>query len=198
MKILLISDVESKYLWDYFNPDKFKDIDLIISCGDLKAEYMSYLVTVLKVPLFYVNGNHDDDFIKRPPEGCDCIEDKLVKFKGVRIIGLGGSKRYNPGIFQYTEGEMKKRIFKMKSKLFWNKGFDILVSHAGGLGIGDDTDKCHEGFKCFNTLLDKYSPKYFFHGHTHLNYNTNKQRSEMYKDTMVVNAYGYYVINCEL
>jgi uncharacterized protein len=196
MKILLISDVESKYLWDYFEPDNFKDVDLIISCGDLKAEYMSYIVTVMKVPLFYINGNHDEDYILNPPEGCDCIDGKFIKFKGIRIIGLGGSKRYSLGKFQYSEGQMIKRIRKLKIKILFNKGFDILVTHAGGLDIGDAKDKCHEGFKCFNRLLDKYSPKYFFHGHTHLSYGS-QARVVWYKDTMVVNAFGYYVLEYE-
>lgn len=197
MKILLISDIESKYLWDYFDPKNFKDVDLIISCGDLKAEYMSFLVTVMKVPLMYISGNHDDDFIRKPPEGCDCIDDQFIKYKGIRILGFGGSKRYKDGIFQYTERQMEKRIHKMRTKLFINKGFDILVTHAGGFEIGDDNDKCHEGFESFNKLLDKYAPKYFFHGHTHLNYN-NQPRIITYKETTVINAYGYYVLNCEL
>lgn len=42
MKILLLADVESKYLWDYFEKEKLDGIDLIISCGDLKAEYLSF------------------------------------------------------------------------------------------------------------------------------------------------------------
>ncbi|WP_218031481.1 hypothetical protein [Paenibacillus kobensis] len=36
MKILIVSDEESKYIWDYFDRERFKDIDLIISCGDMK------------------------------------------------------------------------------------------------------------------------------------------------------------------
>jgi uncharacterized protein len=193
MKILLISDVESKYLWEFFDPDNFKGVDLIISCGDLKAEYMSYIVTVMKVPLFYINGNHDEDFLINSPEGCDCIDDKFIKFKGIRIIGFGGSKKYSNGRFQYSEHQMKKRIQKMRIKIFLNKGFDILVTHAGGFNIGDAKDRCHEGFKAFNWLLDKYSPKYFFHGHTHLNYG-GQLRVLKYKDTTVVNAYGYYLL----
>ena len=43
MKILLLADVESKYLWDYFEKEKLDGIDLIISCGDLKPEYLSFL-----------------------------------------------------------------------------------------------------------------------------------------------------------
>ena len=43
MKILAISDVESKYLWDYFQPEKLEGVDLILSCGDLKASYLTLL-----------------------------------------------------------------------------------------------------------------------------------------------------------
>ena len=36
MKILVLADVESKYLWDYFEKEKLEGIDLILSAGDLK------------------------------------------------------------------------------------------------------------------------------------------------------------------
>ena len=38
MKILAIADEESRYLWDFYEPGKLKDIDLIISCGDLNPD----------------------------------------------------------------------------------------------------------------------------------------------------------------
>ena len=38
MKILVLADKESPYLWDYFEKSKFEGIDLIISCGDLAAD----------------------------------------------------------------------------------------------------------------------------------------------------------------
>ena len=37
MKILLVADKESPYLWDHYQPGRLKDIDLILSSGDLKA-----------------------------------------------------------------------------------------------------------------------------------------------------------------
>lgn len=197
MKILLLSDVESSYIWDHFQPEKFKDIELMISCGDLKAEYLSFLVTMIKAPLFYVHGNHNGDYLLRPPEGCRSIDDRLITYKNIRILGLGGSKRYNKGDFQYTEDEMKRRILKLTPKIIWNKGFDIFVTHSGAYGIGDDSDLCHEGFKSFNQLLDKYSPKYFIHGHSHLNYSF-KPRIVQYKNTTVINAYERYTLDYEL
>ena len=52
MKILLVSDKENDYIWDHFEPARFKDIELIISCGDLQPSYLSFLVTMVNVPLF--------------------------------------------------------------------------------------------------------------------------------------------------
>ena len=37
MQILLLADSESNYIWDHFDHERFKDIDLVISCGDIKA-----------------------------------------------------------------------------------------------------------------------------------------------------------------
>jgi uncharacterized protein len=192
MKILLVSDVESPYIWDHFNPDKFKDIELIISCGDLRAEYLSFLVTMIKAPLYYIHGNHDKKYIENPPDGCDCIEDRIVKYKGIRIAGLGGCKGFNKQEFQYSEEDMGRRLKKLKPHLLRNKGLDILVTHSAGYGVGDDTDPCHEGFKGFNKLLDAYSPRYFVHGHIHLNY-VRKPRTIEYNDTKVINAYEYHI-----
>ena len=43
MRILCLADEESNVIWDTYTKDDFKDIDLIISCGDLKASYLSYI-----------------------------------------------------------------------------------------------------------------------------------------------------------
>lgn len=196
MKILLVSDDESKYIWDYFDKKRFSDIDLIISCGDLKSSYLSYLVTMIHAPLYYVPGNHDRNYIINPPEGCINIDNDLITYKGIRILGLGGSMKYSNGPYQYTEKQMKKKINKLKLKLFLNKGFDILVTHAPANGIGDGKDLCHRGFESFKYLYKKYKPKYHFHGHQHLNYSIQR-RFLKYESTVIVNSYNYYIIDYE-
>lgn len=194
MKILLVSDVESSYIWDHFQPEKFKDVGLVISCGDLKTEYLSLIVTMIKAPLFYVPGNHDTGYEKNPPEGCDCIDGKLVNYRGIRILGLGGSMKYNGNPpYQYTEREMEWRTKKLRWSLMVNGGLDMLITHAPALGISDGEDICHKGFKCFLNLIDRYSPKYHIHGHMHLNYGL-KKRIFAYKDTTVINAYDHCLI----
>ena len=62
MKILTVSDEESPALWDYYVPGRLADYDLILSCGDLKPEYLSFLVTMAKCPVLYVHGNHDTNY----------------------------------------------------------------------------------------------------------------------------------------
>ena len=48
MKILVLADVESKYLWDYSEKEKLEGIDLILSAGDLKPQYLSFLASFSK------------------------------------------------------------------------------------------------------------------------------------------------------
>lgn len=194
MKILLVSDEESSYIWDYFDPEVFKDVELIISCGDLRAQYLSFLVTMIHAPLLYVPGNHNTRYLKNPPEGCESLDDNIITYKGIKILGFGGCQSPKGGVYQYTEKQMEKRIKKLRFKLWWNNGVDILVAHAPAYKLGDGNDLFHKGFKCFNKFLDKYSPKYFFHGHQHLNYG-NSKRIIQYKNTTIVNAYGYCIID---
>lgn len=195
MKILVVSDNESKYIWDYFNPESFKDVNLIISCGDLKASYLSFLATLINAPMLYVHGNHDSGYIDNPPGGCESIEDRIVMINGIRILGLGGSHHYNDGPFQYTESQMSKRIKKLKRTIKKYDGFDILLSHAPAFGVGDGKDLCHRGFKAFNDLINTYKPSYFIHGHQHLNYGGNAKRIQKVDETTIINGYEYYMFD---
>lgn len=188
MRILALADEESKYLWDFYESGKLDGIDLIISCGDLDPRYLSFLVTFASAPLLYVHGNHDSKYASVPPEGCICIEDSIYVYKGVRILGLGGSMRYRPGDHQYTEQEMQKRVRKLRFKLFRSKGFDILVTHAPAYQLNDGRDLPHQGFRVFLDLMEKYKPKFFIHGHVHMSYGRQHKRYDKYKDTHVINA----------
>ena len=197
MKILAIADEESAYLWDYFEKSKLAGIDLIISCGDLHPHYLSFLATFSNVPVLYVHGNHDDKYQQIPPDGCICIEDQIYVYKGIRILGLGGSMRYSKGNYQYTEWQMKQRAAKLRFQLFRRRGFDILVTHAPAYQLNDGRDLPHQGFQVFRSLLEKYKPKFFLHGHVHLTYGVNHKRYDKYQDTHVINAYEKCIFEFE-
>lgn len=196
MKLLLVSDKEEPYIWDYFDRERFADIDCILACGDLHAEYLNFLVTMVGKPLYYVPGNHDKRYLITPPEGCTSLDGQLMEVMGVRILGFGGSMRYNATEFQYSEKEMEARIKRLRFTLWRKGGFDVLLTHAPAKGVGDGEDLCHHGFQCFADLVEKYKPRYHIHGHNHLEYG-KVQRVMKHGETTVINACGYYILDTE-
>lgn len=194
MRILAVSDVTSDRFYKYYKPGKLDGFDLILSCGDLKAEYLEFLVTMAHCPLIYVHGNHDDGYNSNP-EGCICAEDNIVEYNGLRILGLGGSHKYRDGDYMFTERQMSNRIKKLWFTIRKNSGFDILLTHAPAGGLNDLDTVAHKGFYCFNTLLEKYEPSYFIHGHIHRNYELHIPQKDKRGKTIVINAYDYAIID---
>lgn len=198
MKILAVSDEECAALWDHYVPGRLSEYDLIISCGDLKADYLSFMVTMGRCPVLYVHGNHDTTYDHYPPEGCDCIDDQIVVYNGIRILGLGGCLRYHPGDYQYTEKQMARRIAKLHWKIRRLGGIDVVVTHAPPYGVGDAPDPAHQGFEAFVELMDLYKPKYLIHGHVHLRYQAGTgekpPRERQYEDTTVINVSERYTL----
>ena len=192
MKILALADEECPALWDYYIPGRLADYDLILSCGDLKPEYLSFLVTMSRARLLYVHGNHDANYAKTPPEGCEDIDGQLVVYRGVRILGLGGCLRYRPGDHQYTERQMHRRIAALRRALKRAGGVDIVVTHAPPRGLGDLDDPAHRGFEAFLELLERYRPQYLLHGHTHLSYDPRLAREQLYGDSRILNVSGRF------
>ena len=194
MRLLLLADEPDVRLWDHLDRSLLEDIDLVISCGDLPGEYLSFITCFTSAPILYVHGNHDERYEKRPPEGCINIEDRIVLCKGLRILGLGGSMRYKPGLHQYTDKEMQKRVRKLRYRLWRTKGVDILVAHAPMKGVGDAQDLPHRGFQALRDLIEKYHPAYFVHGHVHKNYDFRFRREQKHGETTVINAWTSYII----
>lgn len=200
MKILLVSDIEDKNLWDHYSPEKVEGIDLILSCGDLRPEYLEFLVTMTNVPLFYVQGNHDGGPEWESPEGCECIDDRIVTVNGLRILGLGGSMRYQPDAGNmYTEEEMARRIRKQRFALWRSGGIDILLTHAPAQGYGDLPDLAHQGFAGFNGLLERYQPRLMAYGHVHKDYRAGSFDRFLShpSGTLLVNAWGSQIVEVD-
>ena len=193
MKILTISDEECPALWDYYMPGRLDGYDLILACGDLNSKYLSFLVTMARVPVLYVHGNHDVNYDQVPPEGCDCIDDHIVVYNGIRILGLGGCRKYHRGPHQYTEAEMRRRIRRLWWQLKKLGGVDIVVTHAAPEGLGDAEDRAHWGFAALRELLDRYKPAVLVHGHVHTAYGHDIPREIDYNGSRIINACERYV-----
>ncbi len=198
MRILSVSDFIVPELYDNFDTEKFSDIDLILSCGDLPPEYLSFLLSKINAPLYYVRGNHDIRYESKPPMGCCDLHGKIVTFKGMKLFGLEGSRWYNGGPNQYTEEEMKKKIFTLLPSLWWHRGFDIIITHAPPRYIQDGEDPCHKGFKSYNKLINRYKPDYFIHGHIHKNFINPSHRITFVEKTKVINTVGYNILDIDI
>ncbi len=195
MRILALADEELALFWDSYVPGRLREYDLILSAGDLKAAYLSFVVTMARAPLLYVHGNHDTGYAVTEPEGCDCIDGKIVEYRGLRVLGLGGCVWYRPGDHQYTQKQMAKRIRKLKWDIAKYGGVDIVVTHAPPAGVGDSDDRAHQGFESFLELIDRYHPRYLLHGHVHKSYSMDFLREREYHGTQVINVCEKYVLD---
>lgn len=205
MKILAISDKIVDIIYTPSIKERMKDIDFIVSCGDLPNSYLEFIVSILGKPLFYVFGNHQIDTLytengikKGGPEGCINLDNRIIEHNGILIGGLEGSMRYSCGNYQYTDFQMFSKINRMKPRLYFNKIFkkryiDILITHAPPYKIQDQDDLPHIGFKCFNKFIKSYSPKFLIHGHIHT-YGVNNDWITEANGTKVINAYGFRVL----
>ena len=45
MKILLLADQAEPTLWEHLDKRKLEGVELVLSCGDLPASYLSFLTT---------------------------------------------------------------------------------------------------------------------------------------------------------
>ncbi|MBU1344579.1 MAG: metallophosphoesterase [Proteobacteria bacterium] len=194
LRILAVSDFVDKSLTQRVEDKTLEPVDLIISCGDLAPEYLSFLRDRLDRPLFYVKGNHDIRYSLSNPMGCENIHAKIVRFGSLNLLGLEGSMWYNGGINQYMDKEMNKIIRGLWFS-FWRKGgVHMVVTHAPPRKIHDAEDRCHMGFESFVKLIDKRKPDYFIHGHIHKEFETQRDRITRLDTTQVINTCGYTIL----
>jgi uncharacterized protein len=221
MRILCVSDQVDPLVYSPRMKERFKDVDLVLSAGDLPGEYLGFISSMLNKTIAYVAGNHDvgatadlpfrglwaspaeaalsDDNARAT--GAVDVGFKLRREEGLIIMGLPGSMLYNNGPNQYRESAMALRIAALVPRLLLNRlirgrAVDIVLTHAAPRGIHDRDDPCHRGFKCFLWLMRAFKPRWLVHGHIHL-YDLGDVRITEYFETTVVNAFGHWIIDTE-
>ncbi len=222
LKVLCISDHVDPLIYSDSIKDRFRNVDLVLSAGDLDLSYYGYIVSNINTRLAFVFGNHnlskialyrkehrihtlsyyEDDNILQQTFGSTYVGDAVRKVEGLIVAGLGGSMRYNNGLNQYTETGMFFKALKLLPGLLFNRlvrgrWMDVLLTHAPPAGLHDRSDRCHRGFKTFLLLMKLFKPQYLVHGHVHL-YDINTERCSMYRSTCVVNAYEHTIIDIEV
>ncbi len=193
MRVLTVSDTVVHGLYEEFSPELVSGVELILACGDLPPEYLSFLRDRVDAPLYYVQGNHDIRYRESPPMGCIDANRRLLRVGDYRLLGLSGSRWYNGGINQYHESEMKKIIRGLWLQLRLAGGVDIVISHSPPRHVGDREDPCHKGFACYRTLIRKYAPQWFVHGHIHARFTDKNERITRLHSTKVLNTCGYVI-----
>jgi uncharacterized protein len=204
VKILALSDVELPQIYSPQIKNRFKDVDLIISCGDLPPYYLEYVVSNLDKPLYFVFGNHasreessSSDRIG-PWVGSD-IHRRIIKTEsGLWLAGIEGSIRYNYGEHQYSQSDMWLNVFDLVPRLLFNRALhgrylDVFVTHSPPWKIHDKEDLPHHGIKAFRWFNRVFKPLYHLHGHVHI-YRQDEVCETIFYQTQVVNTYGYKVI----
>ena len=204
-KILALSDIESQYIYHAIGTEKFKDIDFVISCGDLPYYYLEYIISMANKDLYFVKGNHAHKFEYgeknkySAPQGAREIHLKSVRTQqGISLAGIEGSLLYNYGPHQYSQNQMWLLVFSLIPSLLVNyvmdhRFLDIFVTHAPPWHINDQEDLPHQGIKAFRWFLQVFKPKYHLHGHTR-NYLSNEGVKTRFGKTEVINVTGYQII----
>ncbi len=206
--ILAISDQVVNTLYSENVAELVAPVDMLLGCGDLPYSYMEYIVTQVPVRhALFVHGNHDspeyhnDGRVVKTPGGWQNIDCRVVyvKHADLLVAGLEGSIRYNPRApYQYTEREMRFRARRLILRLLLNRVWygrylDIFIAHSPAYGIHDGTDHAHQGFKVFLSILQRFRPRLFLHGHKH-HYGPVSWHTA-YVDTEVVNVHPFRLIN---
>ncbi len=198
LKILSISDVELDYLYNAQVITRFKDVDMVISCGDLSHYYLEYIITMLNRPLYYVYGNHTQTLEEgrlNPHGGTNLHRRTCRDSSGLLLAGIEGCNRYNYGPHQYSQSQMwgyalNLAVPLMFNRLFFGRFLDVLVTHASPWKIHDMDDLPHQGIKAFNWLIKVFKPAVHLHGHIHV-YRQDTVTITQVEKTRVINTYGF-------
>jgi Icc-related predicted phosphoesterase len=218
LKILCVSDQIDPLVYSPSIKERYGNVEMVLSAGDLPLDYLEFIVSSLDRPLYFVFGNHNLKefayYTRKPaPTPYDASTYQTAEVAGagtiflggkarhegeLLIMGLGGSLRYNNGENQYTDFQMWLRIIRLLPVLIFNRlvhgrYLDILLTHAPPAGLGDRSDPCHRGFRCFLAFMHFFKPRYLLHGHIHL-YDLCEPRVRQFEDTTIINVFSNYVL----
>jgi hypothetical protein len=215
VRILAVSDEVAEGFWTAdvrrYQPD------LVVSCGDVPFELLAWINDATGAPLVFVPGNHDPDLggyrptrrglvlragipVTPPwPPGAINVDGRVVDVAGLRVAGLGGSRRYEAGPNQYTDRQQSRRVRRLIARvrrLRPARPMDIVIAHAPNAGVGDSRadDPVHQGFQAFHQLVSILEPRLFLHGHI----GAAAGRTERHLGpTRVVNVFDHQVLELD-
>ncbi|GAA4009144.1 metallophosphoesterase [Deinococcus rubellus] len=196
-RIMLVADMVHPYVYRNGFPQGLPELDLVLSAGDIPGYFLEFLATTLTVPVVYVPGNHNDEYInegsgRHLPQGVINADGRVISAAGLRIAGWGGVPRYRDGENQYTAAQARWGL----GKLAWQArgGVDIFLTHAPPTGPHAGSDYAHRGCEFISGFIEKRRPKLVVHGHIHEYEGKKVSYTDEASGAQVINAYGYHIL----
>jgi len=192
VRLLAVSDEVEPQLLDERTVEAQGRVDLVIGCGDLPADYLDALSTIYAAPLVFVRGNHDPPGRQGDYLPAAEIDGRVVRERGLLIVGLEGSIRYSDGAHQYTERQMMAKVRALRLRLRLRHP-DILITHGPPAGVNEGTDAPHRGLLAVRRAVEWMRPRLLLHGHVHP-YGREIVREGRIGETRVINVVGHRLI----
>ncbi|MEN8243062.1 MAG: metallophosphoesterase, partial [Chloroflexota bacterium] len=125
--LLVMTDEVDQRIYNDHIKENFKDVDLLISCGDLPFYYLEFVIDSLNRPMYFVHGNHDPKVElssageKKQPWGAENLDNQVVCHKGLILAGFEGCLSYSSGLYEYSQFQMWIKVLRIVPKLVINK-----------------------------------------------------------------------------
>lgn len=203
LRLLLLADHVHPYVYRDAFPQGMAPVDLVLAAGDLPGYYLEFLATKLPVPIVYVHGNHENEYVNEgdgriPPRGVIPAHGRVVEAAGLRIAGWGGVPRYRAdGEGQYSPFQASWGLRRLGWQVRRSRkavGVDILLTHAPPLGPHAGEDYAHRGCGELTRFMRAQRPSLLVHGHIHEYEGKKLDYVDEESCTRVINAYGYRLI----
>jgi uncharacterized protein len=171
VRLLAVSDEREAALGHARNRRALEPVSVIVGCGDLEPDYLSFLGDAFHAPLLYVRGNHDhggaweagQEVAPMPLGG------RFERAAGVTFAGLGWPSRLS-GRAERDEGSAWRQALALylRARLRGPRP-SVVLSHVPPRDLGDDpSDPYHTGFVAYRWLCRRLQPVLWLHGHTTL------------------------------
>lgn len=182
MKILIITDLHSWSDEEINLTKNLYDYEICFLLGDINSSYLEILKSIIKTPIYALNGNHDlNDTVEN--SGLENIHGKIINFDELIFTGFQGSFRYKNGPFcMYTQKESLD-ICKTIPKA------DIFLTHD--IMYNGKKKDSHSGLKGITKYIKKHKPRIHIHGHTHIN------SIDKFKNTTSIGIYKTAIIDTD-
>jgi Icc-related predicted phosphoesterase len=174
IRLLAVSDTRDPALEQAVNRAALGPIDGIVGCGDLEAEWLSFLGDAFHAPIVYVRGNHDHGGAWRHSAAMTPVPlgpGQTARLAGIAIGGLewpgvdgAGNPRHRWLAWRHALRLARRVVFAHATG---RREPILIISHAPPEGLGDvSTDPYHRGFGAYRWLLERLRPPLWLHGHT--------------------------------